>query len=583
MVGRLQQLALTFAAAAVLVVPAAEAVAQDGGRFRVLIPYFSPMEGARDNFGKDASKDLREMISTLATHVAMPEGDIKDEVKRFDMDMEDLTCITTRQLAAQIQVPVAICANYTQNPDKSWTVNAEVWNISASESFPIEAVTVPERGREEAARHIFEAFDRYNTTVRSAAICNDYMASQQWENALRNCDESLAMNPNQVGTRYMRARILYEMENYEDAITELERVIETQPFHEDALQLAGYISAVTENDEAARSYYERYLELNPGNAAIRMRIAYELAQAGDPVGAMDFIQVGLDVDPDNVDLLEQFGGFAFSAALEIQQNQAVGAQDAGGDQTVAPEAVGYYRQAIDAYERVFESKGAETPVGHLRNIISAHIQLGELNEAIAMSERVLQTHPREDNLWVLYADALQRADRLDDAITALDRVREINPEHPSAALRQGNWLVQAGRIDDAVAVLTDATAGNPQQAEQAARMIFNEAYQNGYQKDNYEYAIQGMTAAKRLPGLSQTMTNQLNFWHGFSLYQSAVKQQEPQTLETARASLPKFQEAIRLLQASGDYPSTVNVNLAQLLENTGTYVEIQEAIIRRGR
>ena len=26
-----------------------------------------------------------------------------------------------------------------------------------------------------------------------------------------------------------------------------------------------------------------------------MRIAYELAQAGDPVGAMEFIQVGLDV------------------------------------------------------------------------------------------------------------------------------------------------------------------------------------------------------------------------------------------------------------------------------------------------
>jgi hypothetical protein len=79
------------------------------------------------------------------------------------------------------------------------------------------------------------------------------------------------------------------------------------------------------------------------------------------------------------------------------------------------------------------------------------------------------------------------------------------------------------------------------------------------------------------------MMSQLNFWHGFSLYQTAVKEQEPQTLQTAQSSLPKFQEAIRLLQQSGDYPSTVSVNLAQLLENTGTYVEIQEAIIKRGR
>ena len=121
-------------------------------------------------------------------------------------------------------------------------------------------------------------------------------------------------------------------------------------------------------------------------------------------------------------------------------------------------------------------------VAQLRNIISAYIQLGDLPAAIATSERVLETHPQEDGLWSVYADALQRSDRLDDAITALDRVREINPEHPSAALRQGNWLIQAGRIPDAVEILSQVAQGNPQQAEQAGRLIFNEAYQNGYQQ-----------------------------------------------------------------------------------------------------
>src|SRR5690554_3112563 len=195
---------------------------------------------------------------------------------------------------------------------------------------------------------------------------------------------------------------------------------------------------------------------------------------------------------------------------------------------------------------------------------------------------MLQTHPQAEELWIVYADALQRAGRLDDAITAMDRVREINPEHPSAALRQGNWLIQAGRVDDAVAVLSEAVGGNAQQAEQAGRLIFNDAYQKGYQQNDYAYAIRGMSAAKRLPGLPQPLINQLNFWHGFSLYQQAVAEQEPQTAETARATLPKFQEAQRLLQASGDYPASVNVNLSQLMENSNTYIEIQEAIIRRG-
>ncbi len=580
MPGRLK-LTLAIAAAAAILLPAAELAAQQaGGRFRVLIPYFTPLEGARDNFGKDASKDLREMMQNMATHVAMEEGDIKDEVKAFDMKIEDLDCIRTRQLAAQISVPVAICASYTAQPDKSWMVSAEVWDIQASEAFQVEAFQVPEKGREEAARHIFDAFERYSTTVRSAAICNDYFASQQWENALRNCDESLALNPEAISTRYLRARILYEMENYEESLSELETVVAANPFHEGALQLAGYISAVTDRDEEARDYYSRYLEINPGNTAIRMRIAYELAQAGDPVGAMEFIQVGLDVDPENVDLLEQYGGFAFSAALEIQQEANVGAQDGGG---VVPEAVGYYREAIEAYDKVFQAKGAETPVGHLANVISAHIQLDELDQAIMMSERVLETHGMQDRLWVLYADALQRSGRLDDAIAALDRVMEINPNHPSAPLRQGNWLIQAGRLDDAVDVLSAAAANDPQRADQAAKMIFAEAYQNGQQKDDFAYAQRGMAAAKRLPNLQPAMINQLNFWHGYSIYSQAVAEQEPQTLQSAQATLPKFRQAVELLQQSGDYAAGVNVNLQQLLENAATYIEIQDAIIKRGR
>ncbi|MGB1779374.1 MAG: tetratricopeptide repeat protein, partial [Longimicrobiales bacterium] len=336
MLGRLK-LTFALAIAAIVIAPAAELAAQDGGRFRVIIPYFEPLEDANDGFGKDVSKELRKLLEDFPTHVAMEEGDIKDEAKRFDMKIEDLNCLYTRQLASQINIPVAICASYNEVSKDNFMVSAEVWDIQGSESFPIEAFPATKDTRREAAQHIFEQFERYSTTVRSAAICNDYYASQQWDNALRNCDESLALNPNQIGTRYLRGRILYEMERMDESLGELETVIEQNPFHEDALQLAGYIAAVSEQDDKARDYYSRYLDINPGNAAIRMRIAYELAQAGDPVGAMAFIQVGLDVDPENVDLHEQYGGFAFSAALEIQQMAAVGAQN-GGD-AVAPEAV----------------------------------------------------------------------------------------------------------------------------------------------------------------------------------------------------------------------------------------------------
>ena len=272
MVGRLK-LTLSLALATIVIGPAA-LQAQNQGRFRVLIPYFEPLGDADDDFGKDASKELPTLINTLLTHQPIEEDDIKDAAKDFDLKIEDLDCIRTRQLSAQINAEVALCASYTEQADKSWTVNAEFWDVRSGESFTVSEITVGEKDDDIAAQHIFGEFDRYVQQVSKTAFCLDYYASQQWENALRNCDEALALNPNAVGTLHQRALILYEMERFQEALEELDKVLELNPFHEDALQRAGYISAVQEQDEQARDYYGRYLELNPGNAAIRMNIAY---------------------------------------------------------------------------------------------------------------------------------------------------------------------------------------------------------------------------------------------------------------------------------------------------------------------
>ncbi len=582
MLGRLK---LTLAASVLAVLAAPTLIrAQEGGRFRVIIPHFEPRQNADRGFGRDVAEELRRLINTLPTHVAMERRDIERQVDNFNMDMDELNCLYTIQLAAQINVPVAICANYTEDAQRNMTLNASIRTVTTSEEYTLEPFTVARNQRREAAQQIFNQFDRYNTQVRSAAICNDYAASQQWDNALRNCDESLAINPNAMSVRFLRGRVLYEMQQYEESLAELDRVLEQDPFHEDALQLAGYIALTQGQEEQGRTYYRRYLEINPGNVAVRMNIAYEMAQAGDPVGAMEFIQVGLDVDPNNVDLLDQYGGFAFAAALRAQDEfNLTNPAPPGGTASLSPEAADFYRETIGAYTKVFEARGAETQPDRLRNIVAAYIQLEDLPSAIQLSERVLQTHPQEERIWTLYADALQRSGRLEDAIVALNRLLEIQPNHPTATLRQGQWLIQARRIEDAVPVLTRVAEQGGQQADQAARLFFNEAYTNGHQRNDYAYSIRGMTAAKQLPNVSETMRNQLNFWHGFSLYSQAVAEQEPQNVQSAQATLPKFRQALQLFNTSGSYPSSVNVNLAQLVEATNTYIEIQDAIIRRGR
>jgi tetratricopeptide (TPR) repeat protein len=572
------KLLIVCAAAALFLAPGSVA-AQDGGRFVVMIPNFQPLEGARNNFGRDASEELRDLINTLPTHQAMDRGDIEDAADEYDIDMDDLDCLRAIQLASSNGIPIVLCSSYTEDEDRNRVVNASIRTVSNGEEFVLDQFSVGrEDGEEQAAEQIFAQFDRFNNQVRATQFCTDYAASQQWEDALRQCDAALAINPDATSTRFLRAQLLRELDRNEESLQEAETVLQTDPFHEDALQLAGYLATTTGDAEKGREYYSQYLDINPGNVAIRMNIAYQLAQAGDPVGAMDFIQVGLDVDPENADLNDQFGNFAFTAAVDAQS-----AHEMTGGEGLSPEAAAYYRQAIEAYMKVFAERGSEMPEGRLRNIVAAHIQLEEFGEAAAKAQQFLEAHPESEQLWSIYADALQRSGNLDEAIVALDRLGEINPDYPNLGLRAGNWLLQANRLDDAAAKLAEYATTNPAQADQAGNMVWADGYRKGYQQDNYQYAIRAFSAAKTIPGLSEDMTNQINFWHGFSLYSMALPVADEQTLASAQATLPQFQEAQRLLQGTGGYAQANGINFQPIVDATNTWIEICEGIIQRGR
>jgi hypothetical protein len=47
--------------------------------------------------------------------------------------------------------------------------------------------------------------------------------------------------------------------------------------------------------------------------------------------------------------------------------------------------------------------------------------------------------------------------------------------------------------------------------------------------------------------------------------------------------LPSFQQAVPLLQAGASYAPQVGVDPNQIIQATNQYIEIQQAIIKRGR
>ena len=546
-------------------------------RFRVLIPDFQPMNDENDDFGKDLADELRDLIDDMLTHSAVDEDDIKDALKKFGLKMEDLNCITARQLAAQNNYQVVLCAQYAGSKE-AWAIqNIRFVDSGTGEVFEVDPIMSADKMEKEAATEIVQRFALFSEQIRVAVFCGDYAQSQQWENALRNCDRALELNPNANTSRYTRANVLKEMERYDEALAETQRLLERDPFHENGLLLGGFLATNLDNNELARGFYSQYLLLDPTNAAVRMNVAYDLAVQGDPLGGMLIIEEGVALDPDNIDFYVQLGNFAFTGAEQLRREAQVDGSDG-----MTAEVRELYGKAIAAYERLFLEKGEEMLVSQLRNVTAAQLTLGNVDEAIAFGERAIASHPEEAGLRAIYAEALHESGQITEAVAALAAIEEINPDWPNLHLRMANWLIEDGRVDEAVPVLQSAVAqGSTPDA--AANMIFAHAYSSYVQpqEKNYPRFIDLIQLAKEFE-VSTQAREQYDFWHGYSLFTLAIQVQTPETVESANRSLPMFQQALALFQQGKGYADrTASIDYQVYAENTGVYLEIQDAIIRR--
>ena len=585
--GRLTR-SLAFSAVALLTALPSQVKAQESVRYRVLVPDLFPAEGSKKNFGEDVAKELREFLEGLGTHQPIARNEIRDELKAFDLKIDELDCFQTRQLATQINAQLALCASYREQGDTRELSAIQFWDITTGEPLEVERITVTgKEGKVQAAEHIFAAFDRMVDLARAQQFCADYANSRQWDNALDNCDKALELNPNAIATRQRRARIFFEQAQeetaeqakkafFQESLEELERVLGSNPFHEEALQLAGFVSIQLDDPEGGRVYYERYLEVNPGADQIRLKIAFDMSQAGDPEGAMGLIQVGIDAAPENADLLEYYAGYGFAAA-----NKRAEASDAANGGATPPEASALYRQVIDALNNVRQIREADMAAAQLRTLIAAHLAVDDAVMAEATARSAIEVHPDAPLIWAQLAEAIQRQGRVDEAVQTMTQLEGIQPDYPNLNVIQANWLMSDGRLQDAVPYFQKAVEKGTD-PNLAGRIVYGDAANNGIRKENWAYAIRGIRAAKTFSVSSATRA-ELDFWHGWAIYHQAIPMEAPQNAESANATKPMFEQAKQLFTSGRSYASTAGVNVQQIMDAVDTYIEIQTVLIRRGR
>ena len=554
-----------------------------GDRITIMVPDLAPLNDANDNFGEDVAEDIRELINELHTHQTVSRREIRRARREYDLDRDELyNCVRARQLAMQKNWGLVLCGSYEEVGDDSVHVTASFIGSRDGQEFEVPAFSIDEDEHETAARQILETFDRWQTMLRHAVFCQQYMDSQQWGEALRNCNTALEINPTYISALYKKAYILREQEEYQAALETLDRLLEIDEVHQDALKLAGIVATSADQPQRARDYFDRYMELNPGDVAVRLTIARDISNAGDPAQALEFAQEGLEIEPDNLTLITYIGHFAANAASAAERamnNPEVEAQGAVDPSKITE----YYQTAAESYTHVFEEQSAETEPQILERLIVSLFKLERYDEAVTLGSRAIDVYPENADIWESYSRALQEAGQTERALAAIDSTEALGKRTPGLIQRKGQILLRMDRDEEAVNTLIGGAEDGLFRPTDAFRAVFAHAYQEEFQNGNMDAAFQLLEAVGPVAEAREDVLAR-NFWRGYILFRQAQEVHAPATAESAREALPMFERALEFFQAAQGYEEIhASADVPKFIDNTQRFIEIEEALIERGR
>lgn len=584
-------LTLAFTAAGVSPTPA---VAQDGNvgeRITIMVPDLAPRSGANDRFGQRVSGELRDLISELHTHQTVSSGDIRDARRQLDLAHEELyECIKARQLAMRMNWGLVLCGEYQDIGNGQVQVDAKFVGSASGDEFEVPQFTASARNTDQAAQTILQTFDQWQTQLRHTVFCQQYMESETWDRAMENCDRALEINPTSIDALYMKAFILRETDRPDQSLAALDNLLEVNPIHEDALKLAGIVATESGSPVQAREYFDRFMELNPDDVGVRLTVATDIANAGDPAAAMLIAQEGRDALPDTVvdmTLTTYIGHFAAQAASKAEVALSNGGEEvldpATGQPVDSATVRGYYETAADAYEQVYAAEGTETDPTILERLIVAQFKLGRYDDAVALGQTAVELDPENASLWDAYSRALQEAGQPQEALAALERTDQLGGGGSSLAQRKASLQMQLGDTNRAVASLVSGVQAGQIDPANAFNIVFRAAYVDNFQRGRLEPAYNLLEAAGPLAQREQDRLTR-NFWRGYIRFEQAKAAHEPMTAASAQRAKPLFQRALELFRASQGYEQYhASANVGQLIENAQRFIEIEDALIRRGQ
>jgi len=240
----------------------------------------------------------------------------------------------------------------------------------------------------------------------------------------------------------------------------------------------------------AESFYQRVLELDPGNPDALHFLGVIAHQAGKSELAVELIGAALAIVPDRAEALSNRG-------LALQE-------------------LDRHAEALDSFDKALLAKPEFAEA--LFNRGNALKALARPDEAMASYDRALAINPDYAEALFNRGNCLQEAGRRDEALADYDRVVSIRPDFAAALSHRGRLLKEQGRLDEALASYKSALSIAPD---------FVEALSNcGIVLQMLRRYEEALTCHDRVlsiePDSAEALSNRGNAMHELGRYQEAL-------------------------------------------------------------
>ena len=292
--------------------------------------------------------------------------------------------------------------------------------------------------------------------------------NEQYDEALTALDKAEKTDPSDDELLYLRAKILLRQREHDKAIALLQKAITSRPY--DTRLLSCMVAAYTDSGQydKAIEYARQVTALQPDDSTALFNLGYAYKYADRYNEALEYLHKALDIDPHNSEILLHIGDtYCVLSDYENAEHFLQEAAATDPNDWDIQSALGYlygiqgqHEKSIEYFKKAVRLSPSKSK--SWENLGNAHYLQDQYREAVRYLEKALNIDPANSDILDSLGYSYIILHDYPKAIISLSKATEISPDNNRAWLLLGIAYIQTDDPDKALPCYENAYRLNPQ-------------------------------------------------------------------------------------------------------------------------